>query len=416
MRRIKNSENRRLSNTSPRLPRRQLIWLVPIILILVLALIVGLFRDTTSAPDVRIQSNEPNEPDPVESRLRLIATGDTIAHDAINQAAKRDDGTYEYLPMFSNMKELFDNADIRFCNQATLAGGAEYGVTGYPVFNAPTELSRDMAKLGCNVINTGSNHTNDYNQEVISASVEGWHGLPGVKAVAGANASSSDRQKVHYFQVKDIKFAFVSYTTYSNEPSPNGFSVTMYSSELARQQLSEARQRADIVIVSARWGTEYSPHVNADQKDLAIELANFGADIIFGHGPHVLQAAETIELDDGRETLVWYSLGNFFNAQLEPETLFNVIAVMDIDISSKKMESVSYLPIYMHYEWPAADQMTGNVLSRHNFNMYTFDDAQSWLDKSHNQTTLEQQQLRIDETLSQLMTIKSLTKNEYLQS
>lgn len=402
----------------PRKSRKK--YLLIILIIIGVVLLAGLLYWFVARPESSTNQENSNETQAVTgskpNRVRVIATGDMIPHDAINIAAKQSDGSYEYSNMFGDMKTLFDNADVRFCNQATLAGGEKFGVSGYPKFNAPTEFSRDMAELGCNVVNTGSNHTNDFNQEVISASVNAWKGIPNVLAVTGANANADDKQKVRYFEKDGVKFAFVSYTTYSNEPSPNDYSVTMYSKALAEKQLTEARTKADIVIVSMRWGTEYSPNVNAQQKQWANEVANLGADIVLGHGPHVLEPADVITLDDGRKSYVWYSLGNFFNAQLDPETLFNGIAVMDVDVTSKKITSVSYLPIYMHYEWNAADKAAGKLLTRKGFSMYTFEDGQAALEKSQNNTTFEEQKQRISETLNTLTQINLVTKDEYLQS
>lgn len=396
---------------------KKLFIILGVVLLLTLigfALYMFVFKKSASAPTNKSETAAQAEES--KKRVRLIATGDMIPHDAINKEAKQSDGSYEYSPMYGDMKKLFDNSDVRFCNQAVLGGGTEFGVTGYPKFNSPTEFARDMAELGCNVINTGSNHVNDFNQEVITASVEAWNGLPGVKAVAGANASAADKQKVHYFEVKGVKFAFVSYTTYSNEPSPNGYSVTMYSDELAKQQLAEARGKADVVIASLRWGTEYSDAVNAQQKALAPKLANYGADVVLGHGPHVLQPTEKITLDDGRQAIIWYSLGNFLNAQLDPPSLFNGIAVMDINPDTKKLVTSEYLPVYMHYEWTAKEKAAGDLLARHNFNMYTFEDGQAALDKSQNDTTFDEQKTRIQETLNKLTEIKLITKDQYLQS
>lgn len=403
----------------PRRSKKKLIIAASIILVVVItfAAYMLVFKKRTSAPgDPQASVAQASKTESSKKRVRFIATGDMIPHDAINKEAKQTDGTYQYTPMFGDMKKLFDESDVRFCNQAVLGGGKEFKITGYPKFNAPTEFTQDMAKLGCNVINTGSNHVNDFGQDVISASVNAWNGLPGVLAVAGANAQAADKEKVRYFEVKGVKFAFVSYTTYSNEPSPNGYSVTMYSDDLAKRQLAEARSKADVVIASLRWGTEYSSSVNAQQKALAPKLANYGADVILGHGPHVLQPAEEIKLDDGRKAYVWYSLGNFLNAQLDPESLFNGMAVMDINPDSKKVESVEYLPIYMHYEWTAAQKAAGDLLARHNFRMYTFEDGQDALSKSQNDTTFAAQKARIQETLNKLTQIKLITKDDYLQS
>src|SRR5690606_35668585 len=101
-------------------------------------------------------------------------------------------------------------------------------------------------------------------------------------------------KKVQYFDMHGVRFAFLAYTTYTNQKGQTDYGVTMYDEALARSQLIEANDKADVVIVSMRWGTEYSPVVNGYQKRVARSLAGQGADVILGHGPHVLQASELI--------------------------------------------------------------------------------------------------------------------------
>ena len=369
------------------------------------------FNKPAKAPAFKNDDSKSNN----NNKIKFIATGDMIPHDAINQEAKQEDSSYDYTPMFGEMKQLFDKSDLRFCNQAVLGGGSKFGISGYPKFNSPTEFARDMAKLGCNLINTGSNHTNDFDQSVIDASLEAWQGLPGIYAIAGANSSDTQKQKINYFEIKGVKFAFVSYTTYTNEPPLNSFSVTMYSDELAQKQITEAKSKADIVIASVRWGTEYSSEANESQKNLAKKLSNFGADVILGHGTHYLQPVEQLKLDDGRSSLVWYGLGNFLNAQLEPASLFNGIAVLEIDTKTKQVSIAGFLPTYMHYEWTKEEKQNVDLLARHNFRMYTFDDGQSALLKSQNNTTFEEQTNRIKHTLNEYIPINILTKENYFQ-
>ena len=411
-----NNETVPATITKPKKTKRNVIIAIGMLMVVVIA--VGLyffvFKKQASAPtDSEATTNQPEET--TKDRLRLIVTGDTIAHDSVNQEAQQGDG-YEYSDMFGALPAIFANADLRFCNQATLAGGTEFGVSGYPTFNAPTELTRDMQELGCNIINTGSNHTNDYGQDVISSAVQAWEGQPDVFAVAGANANESQKQEVRYFEKKGVKFAFVSYTTYSNETAPSSYSVTMYSDKLAKKQLAEARSKADVVIASMRWGTEYSPEINTKQKTIAKDVVNYGADIILGHGPHVLQSVEKLTLDDNREAYVWYSLGNFLNTQLQPEALFNVIGVMDFDTKTKKLTDISYLPIYMHYEWTAEEKANGDLFKRKNLKLYTFDQAKEYINKSQLDTSLEAQDERIKSTLQKLIDVDTLKVEDYLQS
>lgn len=361
------------------------------------------------AGSISQQAIEQDEKDP--SKIRLIATGDMIAHDSVNANAKSGNN-YDYFKLVEGMKPYFDKADLRFCNQATPAGGTQFGISGYPVFNAPFEFTRDMVKLGCNVVNTGTNHTNDRGQALIDAMAGEWD-KQNILAHAGANRSVAEKNTVKYFESKGVEFAFLSYSTYTNSPVNNGYGVTMYERGLAQSQISEANKKADIIIVSMRWGTEYSPGINGLQTSVSQDLADFGADVVFGHGPHVLEPVKRLKGSGGNETLVWYSLGNFLSTQIETEALTSVIAIMDIDVESKKIATVSALPIYMHYEWTADQKAREDLLTRHDLAMYPLDQAAEPLSRSQLGTTVAAQTKRITDVLNQFTKVNIIKSSEY---
>lgn len=346
--------------------------------------------------------------------IRLVATGDMIAHDSVNASAKKADGSYDYLPLMDKMKPLFEKADVRFCNQATPAGGEQFGITGYPVFNAPLAFPRGIEAVGCNVINIGTNHTNDKGQGLIDATVSAWDNRTGILAVAGANRSVSEQNQSHIFTVKGLKIAFLSYTTYTNNTAVTPHGINMYTEPLATAQMGEARKNADIVMVSMRWGTEYSPDINASQEAIAQQLTNLGADVIVGHGPHVLEPAKRLKNVDGsRESVVWYSLGNFLNTQIESEALIGGFAVMDIDGPTKKIVNIGFMPTYMHYEWTAAEKRAGNLLARKNLTMVPLDQAASLMAKSQIGSTVQAQTDRVKTILNKFTSVKIITSAEY---
>lgn len=369
------------------------------------------------------RNGQPNPPDelsqkeanainpPNTASIRLIATGDMIAHAAILERGKSGN-SYDFKPMLSNMKPIFTKADVRFCNESTPAGGASFGYSGYPIFNAPIEWSQAIEDVGCNVINIGTNHTNDKGQDLINAFVASWDNKTNI-AVAGANRNAEEMNKVRYFEQKGVKFAFVSYSTYTNKPITNGFGVTMYTEALAQAQITEARSKAEVVLVSMRWGTEYSPAVNAQQDQIAQKLADLGSDVVIGHGPHFMGPVKKLKGKDGRETIVWFSLGNFLNAQLEPEALIGGFATMNIDTVSKKVTSTEFLPTYMHYEWTPAEKAANNLLARRNFSMYPLDKAAEPMSKSLIGTTVEAQTDRITKLLNQFTPVNMLTSDKF---
>lgn len=372
----------------------------------------------------RFDSDGPKAPaDPLPSAsqtqpasIRITATGDMIAHESINQNAKKPDGTYDYARLMSDMKPFWDKSDINFCNQATPAGGEEFGLSGYPVFNAPVEFARGIENVGCNLINIGTNHTNDKGQSLVDATVAAWDGRGGILAVAGANRSVEEQQKQRVFTVKGVKFGFVSYSTYTNKPVTNGFGVNMYDEAKAKAEIAALRPDVDFVIVSMRWGTEYSPDVNAQQDQIAQVLADAGADIILGHGPHNLEPVKRVKAADGREAIVWFSLGNFLNSQLDIDTLIGGFAVIDIDTSTKNITNIGFMPVYQHYEWTAEQARRRNnsdLLARHSFRMVPLDQAAELLGRSHHGTSVEAETVRVQQLLNKFTEVPIVKSIEF---
>lgn len=370
-------------------------------------------HSTTSAPNTQVHAN----------RIRLLAAGDFIAHDAINQQAKQADGTYNYLPMMDKFTDIFHAADVRFCNDANLNGGAAYGISGWPKFNSPTEFTRDMGKVGCNLVNDGTNHSFDRNQDAINASIDAWNTVPNMLAVVGQNKNMAEHDAVHYFTIKGVKFAFLAYTTYLNNDAPaqNNYGVNVYSNAYAKQQIDEAKANgAQVIVVSIRWGVEYSTDISASQRQTAQYLADQGVSLILGHGSHELEPVERLTGSAGNKTVVWYSLGNFLNTQLPPETLFNGVAIIDYDTTSKQISSMSFLPLYVNYQWTAeeaARQNNADLLARHNIKMYLLDDTtQAMIDAQQLNTSVAAQRQRIQSTLNTYLQIPLITEKQYLQN
>ena len=336
--------------------------------------------------------------------IRLIATGDWIAHDSVNAAAHKSDGTYNYLPLVSDFLPVMRNSDIRFCNDPILNGGESLGISGYPKFNSPTEFVTDMGKFGCNLVNTASNHSFDFTQTNIDNSVTAWHNVPNMLAVAGENQNQQQHDTVHAFMVRGVKFAFLAYTAYSNTGAAplDNYGVNVFSDSFATSQIQQAKaDGAQFIIVSMRWGTEYSTAVNAEQQQDAQFLANQGVNLIIGHGSHELQPVQQLHGTTGNVTTVWYSIGNFLNTQEPPETLFNGLPIIDIDTKSYTITNIRFLPTYMHYEWTAEQAAADDTNARNNLHMYLLENAnQSMLDAQQLHTTITDQKQRITTTLN----------------
>jgi len=368
---------------------------VALAVVLVLSAAGAWYYKKSSAAKSEVASQpavEQTQPDKLTGNFRFLATGDIITHDSVYNNAKQPDGSYDFQPMLSELKPILEKSPARICHNTAVAAGGN--ISGYPSFNAPSELINGLSGSGCNVLSLASDHINDKGQAAIDATIQTVKADKKIVISAGANQSAEEQAEPRYFNVGDgqVKFAYFSYTTRQNNSASTPFGVDVYEKTKVEAELKKVKDTADLVIVSICWGKEDNGDIQPEQDTVAQELANAGADVIFGHCPHVVQPIKKLKLSDGsRETIVYYSLGNALNTQLSIENLIGGLGVIDFDLETKKITNFGFMPTYMHYEWTAAEKASQNLGARKNLKLYPLDKAKNALAKSQNGTTVEAQ-------------------------
>ena len=303
------------------------------------------------------ESSEPeSEPEPVFEPVRLLAVGDNLIHDTLyNQAGRRTGGEgYDFLPVYDNVAELIGKADIAVINQETPLSASNPPST-YPMFNCPTEMGGQLAQLGFDVVNIANNHMLDKTSKGLAEAIDFWDatGL----ARTGAYKDTQDLESVEYIEKNGLKIGLVGITQYTNGlvlPSDSPLKYILTSDEATiERKIKAAKAQCDVVLVNVHWGSEYTTTPAQEQRNLAKKMADWGANVIIGHHPHVLQPVEWIENSDGTRTLVAYSLGNFISQQ---NTAARVIGGMlhyditkDFETGKVTVSNVRFETIVTHY-------------------------------------------------------------------
>ncbi len=400
-------------------PKHKLTYIVILVVLLIVALSgVGVWyylnhnqkkSDTSVVKQTKTNTVVAPDKPKASPMIHMAAMGDMLAHDTIIANAKTGD-TYDFTKYFANIRSVYKSADVVFCNQEGLSAGDQYGISGYPSFNAPTKFSADLQSgAGCNVINLANNHMGDKGVNATNVTIDNWNALKPL-AISGANKSSTDQEKVSFAEVNGIKIGYVSFADFNNNKSAPSYSINIYHDDaLVRRLITQARAEADVVIVSMHWGVEDSSVVSSDQTNMVNELSSLGVDIIIGTGPHVLQKFQTITRDDGGKMIVWYSLGNMLSSQLNIAELIGGIATFDITKSTDSKISISniaFTPTYMHYEWTATQAANSDLLARKNAMIYLLNDAAEPLSRSLLNTTVAAQKQYVIDTLGTEVTVK----------
>ncbi|MFV0433459.1 MAG: CapA family protein [Leucobacter sp.] len=352
---------------------------------------------TTEAPDPEPTKNK-TEPTKDASKpedsdtVHVIAMGDMLPHDSVNQNAQVDGG-WDYGQFFTGISSQLEAADVTFCNQEVPSAGESFGISGYPVFNAPVEFAQTLHDpVGCDLVNIANNHAADLGPEGIAKTREVWDGLsPSI--VAGANRDAEEQRTVPVFEADGVKIALVSLAEVSNAPIDGALLNMMSDSALVQDLMQQAREKADVVLVSAHWGTEDSHEVNDQQAAFAQQLADLGADVIIGTGPHVLQPVTWLDRSGGGRTLVWYSIGNMLNTQLSIDQLTGVIAGFDLVKGDDGVSVADPTAIftYMHYDWTPEQQAANDLAARKNLSLQPLATSDELLSRTTFGVTAEQQ-------------------------
>lgn len=171
-------------------------------------------------------------------------------------------------------------------------------------FRAPPSYAAYLRDGGFRLLNLANNHANDY-------------GLAGHRNTQRALeqqglAHTGDMDQITVVTVKGVRIAVLGFSSYSGTNS-------LLDLNQARRVIEAATARADLVVVQVHMGAEGSEatHVRpgteiflgenrGDPIRFAHTVIDAGADLVVGHGPHVMRA---LEFHKGR--LIAYSLGNF---------------------------------------------------------------------------------------------------------
>ncbi len=249
--------------------------------------------------------------------VSLIMVGDMLLHTPVEKSAMQEDGTYNFDAIFSETKELIQEADLALVNQEVIIGGEELGISGYPAFNAPFAVGDALAAAGFDVVCHGTNHALDKGKKGLTSCLNFWaENYPDI-AVLGIHESQESQNNIYIYEQNGIRIAILNYTYGTNGiplPGDMPYAVDMMEQGKVVEDIRKAEELADFTVVCPHWGTEYELGVSSMQKKWTQIFLENGVDLVLGTHPHVIEPIEwVVDEDTGHEMLVYYSLGNFVN-------------------------------------------------------------------------------------------------------
>lgn len=319
--------------------------------------------EMSSIPEVNdIESSNNDKEEVIEKKTTatIVATGDIMFHSPqIRAAYESSSDTYDFNDSFKYVAKYIEAADLSLGNFETVTAGLEKGFSGYPNFNSPVETLAAIKNTGYDILTTANNHCLDQRAEGLMSTIDAIeeYGMKNVGTYKEPNVP------ILIENVNDISMAILSYTYGCNgmehtlKPEELDYMVNLIDEDKIKEDIEESKNKnVDLTIVFIHWGNEYQREPSQEQIDLGNKIVDWGADIILGSHPHVIQNSEIINRND-KDAFIIYSMGNFLSNQRR-ESIDNkytedgVIVQLEIekDHNANKtiIKEVDYIPTWVN--------------------------------------------------------------------
>ncbi len=244
-----------------------------------------------------------------DKKIKILGVGDMMI--GTNYPSE------SYLPkndgkeIFKDVSKVISEADIAFGNLegTILTGEGEIKNCSDPkkcyAFKSPDNYVKNYKIAGFDILSIANNHINDFGEI-------GRKNTQKILKENGIYFSGIIEKPYTIFTKDSIKYGFASF-------SPNKETVQINNYKKAIEIISYLDSNCDIVIVSFHGGAEGTDYNRVTRKreyflgedrgnpyEFSRLVIDNGADIVFGHGPHVVRS-----VDIYKNRFIAYSLGNF---------------------------------------------------------------------------------------------------------
>ena len=260
-----------------------------------------------------------------EEKLTKVNRGGVVA--IARSLAERMDQVGDYAYPAKEIGSFLADADLtHVSNEVSFVEGC--AVYSGMRFCSKPEYIETLEESGVDIVELTGNHNNDFGSEYNKNTIETYTSL-GMRYFGGG-LNSEDASKVLYEEVNGSTIAFVGYNYYDTMlgtlalAGKDRAGANSYSVEKLRGDISEAKEKADVVIVTFQFqecwsypATDviyppcYRPVAVPDQEGVFKQAIDFGADIVVGTQAHQPQTYELY--GDG---VIFYGLGNLYFDQI----------------------------------------------------------------------------------------------------
>lgn len=267
----------------------------------------------------------------------LVVVGDVMLGGYCGERIAEDGPRYPFEG--EGVWSLLSGAEITLGNLACALshrGELTAGLTSYRADPASVE---GLVYAGFDALSLANEHTPAYGAEALLDTMHVLHEAGIVTVGAG-----EDREQAYepvILERDGLRVALLAFNLVGSEDfaaTADKPGVAWLDDTWALRAIRDAREKADLVIVSCHWGQMHASEAAQGQTAAAEALLQAGADLIIGHHPHVVQAMSY--QDNG---VVAYSLGDLiYHPWSDPSSALGLALRCILD--SRGVKSVELVP------------------------------------------------------------------------
>ncbi len=288
--------------------------------------------------------------------VSLLALGDVNLGRTVGQEILKGNVDYP----FEKFGNVLKRAEIVFANlecPITDQNGETQSLKSNVIFCAPPRAATTLRRAGVTVVSTANNHAFDYGLKGLRETIK-FLNQDSIN-FTGTVADSGVEFAPVIIERNNIRIGIIAYTQTVNmvRGTKSGL-ISVFDSARAQREIGTLKNSVDFVLASYHGGDEYKDVSGKSAEREMKLLADFGADVLFGHHPHVPQG---IEMYHG--CLMFHSLGNaVFNQpqRFWTQRSFTALVGFEKRNEHKRISSIELIPFRPGYQ-PTTDLNTDDI-------------------------------------------------------
>lgn len=213
--------------------------------------------------------------------------------------------------VFEDVRHVVTAADFAAANLESPLTFRAHIATNPFALEADPASAGSLAGAGFDLMGVANNHAGDAGRLSVIDTIEAVEAV-GLKAVGGgANLEAAYQLRV--VEIEGINLGFLAFdaTMAGTAATSDHPGIASWDEGMVRSAVESARGDVDVLVVGVHGGVEYYGETDPGMAVLAGKLAGWGADVVWGHGAHVMQPVYLTAGTGGRATVIATSLGNF---------------------------------------------------------------------------------------------------------